>query len=201
MEFTSFRHPTSPQRPSAFTEETHKSLYATVHAMPLRIDVNSVNSTTTTINFLIQFKFTYLLTHVLTYVCTYLPTYSVIHLHTYLHTCKLTYLLTYILINGLSHLIVIKVIKIVTCKQTYFYNLAFTYIMYIQCRTLIDDQNNIMLFPNNKKSSVNHYSPAPIGIVGHCQHNYRCQLSQSKHWLRSKMLPVACSVTCLSFLN
>ena len=44
----SCRHPTSPQRASTFPEETQNSLYATVHVMPLRIYVNSVNSTTTT---------------------------------------------------------------------------------------------------------------------------------------------------------
>ena len=38
----------SPQRPSTSPEETKDSLHATVHVMPLRIDVNSVNSTTTT---------------------------------------------------------------------------------------------------------------------------------------------------------
>ena len=47
-ELTSCRHPTSPQRASTFPEETQNSLYATVHVTPLRIDVNSVNSTTTT---------------------------------------------------------------------------------------------------------------------------------------------------------
>ena len=48
VELTSCRHPTSPQRASTFPEETQNSLYARVHVMPLRIDVNSVNSTTTT---------------------------------------------------------------------------------------------------------------------------------------------------------
>ena len=47
-ELASCRHPTSPQRASTFPEETQNSLYATVHVMPLRIYVNSVNSTTTT---------------------------------------------------------------------------------------------------------------------------------------------------------
>ena len=49
VEPASSRHPTSPQRASTFPEETQNSLYATVHVMPLRIYVNSVNSTTTTI--------------------------------------------------------------------------------------------------------------------------------------------------------
>ena len=48
VEIASCRHPTSPQRASTFPEETQNSLYATVHVMPLRIYVNSVNSTTTT---------------------------------------------------------------------------------------------------------------------------------------------------------
>ena len=48
VELTSCRHPTSPQRASTFPEETQNSLYATVHVTPLRIDVNSVISTTTT---------------------------------------------------------------------------------------------------------------------------------------------------------
>ena len=55
VELTSCRHPTSPQRASTFPKETQNSLYATVHVMPLRIDVSSVNSTilyyyTTTLN-------------------------------------------------------------------------------------------------------------------------------------------------------
>ena len=49
VELASCRHPTSPQRASTFPEETQNSLYATVHVMPLRIYVNSVNSTTTSI--------------------------------------------------------------------------------------------------------------------------------------------------------
>ena len=48
VELTSYRHPTSTQRKSTLPEETQNSLYATVHVMPLRIDVNSVISTTTT---------------------------------------------------------------------------------------------------------------------------------------------------------
>ena len=45
VELASCRHPTSLQRASTFPEETQNSLYATVHVMPLRIHVNSVNST------------------------------------------------------------------------------------------------------------------------------------------------------------
>ena len=48
VELTSCRHPTSPQRASTFPKETQNSLYATVPVIPLRIDVNSLNSTTTT---------------------------------------------------------------------------------------------------------------------------------------------------------
>ena len=48
VELTSYRHPTSIQRKSTLPEETQNSLHATVHVMPLRIDVNSVISTTTT---------------------------------------------------------------------------------------------------------------------------------------------------------
>ena len=46
VELTSYRHPTSTQRNSTLPEETQNSLHATVHVMPLRIDVNSVISTT-----------------------------------------------------------------------------------------------------------------------------------------------------------
>ena len=55
VELTSCRHPTSPQRASTFTEEIKNSLYATVHVTPLRIDVNSVNSTATTTTYLLIF--------------------------------------------------------------------------------------------------------------------------------------------------
>ena len=48
VELTPCRHLTSPQWPSTFPEETQNSLYAIVHVLPLKIDVNSVNSTTTT---------------------------------------------------------------------------------------------------------------------------------------------------------
>ena len=49
VELTSYRHPTSTQRTSTLPEEAQNSLHATVHVMPLRIDVNSVISTTTTV--------------------------------------------------------------------------------------------------------------------------------------------------------
>ena len=48
VELTSCWHPTSPQQASTFLEEAQNSLYATVHVTPLRIDVNSVNSTAPT---------------------------------------------------------------------------------------------------------------------------------------------------------
>ena len=54
VELTSCRHPTSTQRTSTLPEETQNSLHATVHVMPLRIDVNSVISTTTNVRELVQ---------------------------------------------------------------------------------------------------------------------------------------------------
>ena len=58
MELTSYRHPTSLQRKLTFPEETYNSLHASVHVMPLRIDVKSVISTTTTTDYSLFFKFT-----------------------------------------------------------------------------------------------------------------------------------------------
>ena len=48
VELTSYRCLTSIQRKLTLPEETQNSLHATVHVMPLRIDVNSVISTATT---------------------------------------------------------------------------------------------------------------------------------------------------------